>query len=152
MDKVLKIAIFFLFLLLIILFGMSWYYLFYKEEKKQKTKSINTTALSKHLKKIENINVLYALDPIKIITKDSKTFYIKIDFEISLAELKYELHNKDKKIKQTIKEIFKNITLEYIYTVSGKNDIKKQIKDKINSFLVDGKIINVYITSIKSTI
>lgn len=150
MSKFIKL--FFMLIIFVCLLGLfiAAFYMFSSGNEEQKNiEKIKRPIplLQRELNIKDSINPIYHLKPFLFQTKNGKNVTIKIDFEISLKELKYELITQNKKIVQIIKNILETKTIDGIYTLDGKNKIEIEIKKALNTFLVDGKIVNVYIIS-----
>ncbi|CRF47642.1 Flagellar biosynthesis protein FliL, partial [Helicobacter heilmannii] len=53
---------------------------------------------------------------------------------------------KETAIKDTIIEILSSKSIEEISTLKGKNKLKEEIRNNINSFLIDGYVKNIFFT------
>ena len=74
--------------------------------------------------------------------------YLKtsIALEMSIAEMQPELDSKVDILRDTIITILSDKTFEEIQTTRGKQKLKEEILARINEFLVDGRIVNVFFT------
>lgn len=93
------------------------------------------------------IGPIYQLDQfiVNLLTQSGRR-YLKttIDLEMTNAELQNELNSKRAAVRDTIVEILSSKSLEEVSTTRGKEKLKEEIVQRLNEFLVDGKIRNVF--------
>ncbi|BCZ18255.1 Flagellar basal body-associated protein FliL [Helicobacter sp. NHP19-003] len=84
---------------------------------------------------------------VNLITQNGRR-YLKtsITLELSDAKLLAEVKTKETAIKDTIIEILSSKSIEEISTLKGKNKLKEEVRNNINSFLIDGYVKNVFFT------
>ena len=75
--------------------------------------------------------------------KTSMQFELDKD-EIKANATKMELDKKLPMVKDTIIEIFSSKSLEDVATTKGKNRVKDEIVKRINEFLIDGQVSDVF--------
>jgi len=80
--------------------------------------------------------------------KSGKTSYLKIEIKLQTdsADVEPELENKTPKIRDSIVTILTKSDVDELRTTKGKQILKESIKNKLNSFLVSGKIKATYFT------
>jgi flagellar FliL protein len=79
-------------------------------------------------------------------SSDIAYFKIKLTIETDSKELKEELDSKIPHIRDSIVAVLSNRKIPEIGTTSGKLRLKDDIRKQINSFLLGGKISDVYFT------
>lgn len=84
---------------------------------------------------------------VNLITQNGRR-YLKtsITLELSDPKLLQEVKVKETAIKDTIIEILSSKSIEEISTLKGKNKLKEEIRNNINSFLIDGVVKNIFFT------
>ncbi|PAF50443.1 flagellar basal body-associated protein FliL [Helicobacter sp. 13S00477-4] len=97
-----------------------------------------------------NIGPLYAIPQpfvVNLITQSGRR-YLKtsITLELNNEKLKSEIDAKSTIIQDTIIEILSSKSIEEIATTKGKERLKDEIANRINDFLIDGQIKNVFFT------
>ena len=145
-------------LLLVIVAGGIWVYV-YDEDKTPvvnqqevgniKTPSIRLLEEGKDEEKLSQIGPLYPLDTFTVnLLSDHGTVYLKVklDFELSIKELKNELDAKNAVIRDAVIRILTSKSLEDLSTDVGKEAAADEIMNDINAMLHDGYIKNVYFT------
>ena len=71
---------------------------------------------------------------------------VKIIMELSNEKVKEELDNKRPKVDDTIISILRNKSFEEFRQVDATDKLKTELKDKINTFLAEGRVENVFFT------
>ncbi|MDO7252980.1 flagellar basal body-associated protein FliL [Helicobacter cappadocius] len=97
-----------------------------------------------------NIGPLYQMpEPfiVNLVTQSGRR-YLKtsISLELSNEKLQKEVEAKSTIIQDSIIEILSSKSIEEIATTKGKDRLKDEIVNRINSFLIDGYIKNVFFT------
>lgn len=135
----------FIFIVLFSVMGITVaaFYMLYPSNKEKNTK-VNQEAQTDNIQ-----DQYYPLKPFHFRTANDKNMTITLDLELSIDLLRYELNAQNKKVRQTIKDILITKNSYDLYTIDGKNIIEREIKKALNNFLVDGKIVNVYIITDK---
>ena len=84
---------------------------------------------------------------VNIIGSDS-THYVKaaLSLELDRVTTVDEVNKRMPQIRDAILLLIGNKTFEELQDIQGKNQVKAELKSKINSFLKTGKINNVYLT------
>lgn len=74
--------------------------------------------------------------------------YLKVDvvLELDSAKLVKEVESRLPQIQDLLISITSTKTLEDVSTTSGRNMLRQEIVDKINSLLATGQVTNVYFT------
>lgn len=72
---------------------------------------------------------------------------VKLVFELSNEKLAEELTSKKPKVDDTIIDILRNKSFEELRQVNASPKLKKEIKDKVNLFLAEGRVENVFFTN-----
>lgn len=97
-----------------------------------------------------NIGPLYQISEpfiVNLVTQSGRR-YLKtsITLELSNEKLQKEVEAKSTIIQDSIIEILSSKSIEEIATTKGKDRLKDEIVNRINSFLIDGYIKNVFFT------
>lgn len=94
-----------------------------------------------------SIGPIYALDQFIVNLQNGRRYLkVSIHVEMSQATLSTELDSKRVAIRDTILSILSSKSLEEVSTAKGKEKLKEEIADRMNEFLVDGKVVNVFLT------
>ena len=113
------------------------------------TPSIQKLERGKDAEKLSKIGPLYSLDPFTLnLLSDHGNVYLKVklDFELSIKELKNELDAKNAVIRDAVIRILSSKSLEDLSSDVGKESASDEIINDINSMLHDGYIKNIYFT------
>lgn len=121
------------------------------EEKAEETKTeqVEKKPAKKKGEVTADVGVIYPLDVFTVnLVSDSGTKYLKckIELEQNIETLTPELDKKIPIIKDKIIETLSSKSVEEISTGKGKERLKEEIINKINEFLNDGFIKNIYFT------
>ena len=81
-------------------------------------------------------------------SKGRKVLKINMELEIKGKEVETEIEHRKAQIRDFIIIILSSKSYEEVSSKEGKDALKNEIKDNINSFLSKGKIINVYFTEL----
>ena len=73
---------------------------------------------------------------------------VSIGLEMGGAKLDQELKKRDVQLRDILIGIFTSKTIEEITNPAKRGDLREEIKGKINSLLVSGKIRNIYFTDL----
>lgn len=85
---------------------------------------------------------------VNLMTQTGKKILItKINLEIDKPETQPEIESKLPMLTDAIIEILASKSLEEVATTKGKNRLKDEIVQRLNEFLIDGSIKNVFFTS-----
>ncbi len=84
------------------------------------------------------------------LTDEGRAHYIKTSIVLAMddAKLAKELQQRAPQIRDTIITILRNKSSSDLNHVQGTQKLKEEIKDEINSYLKDGKIVEIYFTDI----
>ena len=97
-----------------------------------------------------SVGPMYPLDQfiVNLMSSGSGKRYLKtsIALELSIAKLQAELDIKRDVLRDVIITILSSKTLEEVQTVRGKQALREEITERLNEFLVDGRISNVFFT------
>lgn len=97
-----------------------------------------------------SVGPMYPLEQfiVNLVSTGGGKRYLKtsIALEMSIAEMQPELDSKVDILRDTIITILSDKTFEEIQTTRGKQKLKEEILARINEFLVDGRIVNVFFT------
>jgi len=80
--------------------------------------------------------------------KGRKVLKVNMELEVSGNEIVAEIDNRKAQIRDFIIIILSSKTYEEVSTKEGKDSLRNEIKDNINTFLSKGKITNVYFTEL----
>ena len=97
-----------------------------------------------------SIGPMYPLDQfiINLLGSAGGKRYLKtsIALELSIAEMQVELDNKRNVLRDTVITILSSKTFEEVQTAKGKQKLKEELMERLNEFLVDGRIMNIFFT------
>lgn len=97
-----------------------------------------------------SIGPMYPLDQfiINLLASGGGKRYLKtsIALELSIAEMQVELDNKRNVLRDTVITILSSKTFEEVQTAKGKQKLKEELMERLNEFLVDGRIMNIFFT------
>ncbi len=79
-------------------------------------------------------------------TKGRKVIKVNMELEVKGTEIVAEIDNRKAQIRDFIIIILSSKTYDEVSTKEGKDALRNEIKDNINTFLSKGKISNVYFT------
>lgn len=119
----------------------------HKQTLQKQTQERNISApLNAKLTKLTTIGPLYRVATILIPASKHQAVSVSVDCELEFKELHFELDAKQKQLRQKISQTLHSVPLNLLYTLDGKRAVQERIKKECNTMLVDGKIINVYLT------
>jgi flagellar protein FliL len=81
-------------------------------------------------------------------SKGRKVLKVNMELEVIGADIISEIDNRKAQIRDFIIIILSSKTYEEISTKEGKDYLRGEIRDNINTFLSKGKITNVYFTEL----
>lgn len=81
-------------------------------------------------------------------SKGRKVLKVNMELEIKGTEVIQEIENRKAQIRDFIIIILSSKSYDEVSAKEGKDALRNEIKDNINSFLSKGKIINVYFTEL----
>ena len=97
-----------------------------------------------------NVGPMYPLDQfiVNLVSTGGGKRYLKtsIALEMSIAKMQSELDTKVNILRDTIISILASKTFEEIRTTRGKQKLKEEIIARLNEFVVDGRISNIFFT------
>ena len=79
-------------------------------------------------------------------SKGRKVLKVNMELEVKGLEVEKEIETRKAQIRDFIIIILSSKSYEEVSVKDGRESLKTEIKDNINSFLSKGKILNVYIT------
>ncbi|KIU12643.1 flagellar basal body-associated protein FliL [Bacillus subtilis] len=133
-----KLMIILLIILIVIgaLGAAAYFVLGGKSEKSETKKSIDEIVAS-------------SVDVEEITTnlKSDNIIRLAIKLETDSDKSKEELEKRDFQVKDAVISLLADTNADQIEGDKGKETFKKELKDKINSYLQEGKVEKVYITS-----
>ncbi len=133
-----KLMIILLIILIVIgaLGAAAYFVLGGKSEKSETKKSIDEIVAS-------------SVDVEEITTnlKSDNIIRLAIKLETDSDNSKEELEKRDFQVKDAVISLLADTNADQIEGDKGKETFKKELKDKINSYLQEGKVEKVYITS-----
>lgn len=89
----------------------------------------------------------YQLDQfiVNLLTQSGRRYLkVTMSLEMTSPDLQNELSAKLPAVRDTIIDILSSKSLEDVSTTRGKEKIKEEIVQRLNEFLVDGKIRNIF--------
>ena len=137
-------------LVLLLAGGAAWYFLVYKKaEVAKQAEASKAAAIAKTVPEEAQIGPMVEIKEfvVNIIGQDV-SHYVKASMSLELdreATLD-EVNKRMPQIRDAILLLIGNKTYEELQDIQGKNQVKAEVKSKINSFLKTGKVDNVYLT------
>ena len=137
-------------LVLLLAGGAAWYFLVYKKaEAARQAEASKAAAIAKAVPEEAQIGPMVEIKEfvVNIIGQDV-SHYVKASMSLELdreATLD-EVNKRMPQIRDAILLLIGNKTYEELQDIQGKNQVKAEVKSKINSFLKTGKVNNVYLT------
>jgi len=133
--------------------GAAYYFLVVKphqlEEQQKKAEESKAAALIKPLPEEAKIGPMVEIKEfvVNIIGEDA-THYVKasISLEMDKDAVLDEAGKRMPQIRDAILLLISNKTFAELQDIQGKNQVKAELKSKINSFLKTGSVNNVYLT------
>ncbi len=80
--------------------------------------------------------------------KGRKVLKVNMELEVKGQDIIQEIDNRKAQIRDFIIIILSSKTYDEVSTKEGKDFLRNEIKDQVNSFLSKGKIMNVYFTEL----
>lgn len=121
------------------------------EKQAARPKAGGASASSSSLMNIgPTIPVVTSKEPLIInLSTQGRDAYLQVSVSIALDDVKLqpEVEKKIDPIKSVVIEVFSSKTPEELSTIKGKNRTLEEMRTRINEFLVDGEVTNVFITS-----
>lgn len=97
-----------------------------------------------------SVGQMYAMDQfiVNLLASGGGKRYLKtsIALELSIPKMQAELDIKRDALRDTIITVLSSKTFEEVQTARGKQKLKEEIMDRINEFLVDGRVVNIFFT------
>ena len=81
-------------------------------------------------------------------SKGRKVLKVNMELEVKGQDIIQEIDNRKAQIRDFIIIILSSKTYDEVSTKEGKDFLRNEIKDQVNSFLSKGKIMNVYFTEL----
>jgi flagellar FliL protein len=133
--------------------GGAYYFLIHKpkqdELRRRQEEQSKAAALIKPVPEEAEIGPMVEIKEfvVNIISEDAP-HYVKasLSLELDKATTQEEVNKRMPQIRDAILLLIGNKTFEELQDLQGKNQVKAEMKSKINSFLKTGKIKNVYLT------
>lgn len=113
---------------------------------------IKGEAEAQHLEKTEEKEVIGKVVPLETFivnlagSKGRKVAKVNMELEVQGERVLEEIEKRKAQIRDIIIIILSSKTYEDVSAREGKDGLRNEIKDTINSFLVQGKISNVFFT------
>jgi len=133
--------------------GGGYFFLVHKpkqeELKRKQEEESKAAALIKPVPEETSIGPMVEIKEfvVNIIGEDA-AHYVKASFSLELDKdaTVEEVNKRMPQIRDAILLLIGNKTVEELQDIQGKNQVKAELKNKINSFLKTGKVNNVYLT------
>ena len=130
--------------------GTTWYFLFHKKtEAARQVEASKAAAIAKSVAEEAQIGPMVEIKEfvVNIIGQDV-AHYVKasMSLELDRETTLDEVNKRMPQIRDAILLLIGNKTYEELQDIQGKNQVKAEVKSKINSFLKTGKVNNVYLT------
>ena len=137
-------------LVLLLAGGAAWYFLVYKKAEVAKhAEASKAAAIAKTVPEEAHIGPMVEIKEfvVNIISQDV-AHYVKasMSLELDRETTLDEVNKRMPQIRDAILLLIGNKTYEELQDIQGKNQIKAEVKSRINSFLKTGKVNNVYLT------
>ncbi len=81
-------------------------------------------------------------------SKGRKVLKVNMELEVKGDDVIQEIDNRKAQIRDFIIIILSSKTYEEVSSKEGKDSLRNEIKDNVNTFLVKGKVSNVYFTEL----
>ncbi len=81
-------------------------------------------------------------------SKGRKVLKVNLELEVKGQDIIQEIDNRKAQIRDFIIIILSSKNYDEVSTKEGKDALRNEIKDQVNSFLSKGKIMNVYFTEL----
>ena len=118
--------------------------------QEQQSSAASKSSQAKAGSNLLSVGPMYPMDQIivNLMTSSGGKRYLKtsIVLELSIVEMQPELDTKRDVIRDTIITILSAKTFEEIQTTKGKQKLKDELQERINEYLVDGRIANIFFT------
>lgn len=132
--------------------GAAYYFLVLKPHKEEQQKKIEESKAASLIKPIPDEAKIGPMVEIKefvvnIIGEDA-THYVKasLSLELDKDSTLDEVSKRMPQIRDAILLLIGNKTFAELQDIQGKNQVKAELKSKINSFLRTGSVTNIYLT------
>lgn len=132
--------------------GAGYYFLVmkpHKEEALKKAEESKAAALVKPIPEEAKIGPMVEIKEfvVNIIGEDT-THYVKasLSLELDKDSTQEEVNKRMPQIRDAILLLISNKTFAELQDIQGKNQVKAELKSKINSFLKTGSVNNIYLT------
>jgi flagellar FliL protein len=132
--------------------GAAYYFLVYKPhklEQQRKEEESKAAALIKPIPEEAKIGPMVEIKEfvVNIIGEDA-THYVKasLTLELDKEAAVQEVGKRMPQIRDAILLLISNKTFTELQDTQGKNQVKAELKTKINSFLKTGSVNNIYLT------
>ncbi len=129
--------------------GAAYYFLVVKKAEQTKVEESKAAALIKPIPQEAKIGPMVDIKEfvVNIIGQDA-AHYVKasLSLELDKDSTQDEVNKRMPQIRDAILLLIGNKTFEELQDIQGKNQVKAELKSKINSFLTTGKVTNVYLT------
>ncbi len=129
--------------------GGAYYFLVVKKAEQTKVEESKAAALIKPIPQEAKIGPMVDIKEfvVNIIGQDA-AHYVKasLSLELDKDSTQDEVNKRMPQIRDAILLLIGNKTFEELQDIQGKNQVKAELKSKINSFLTTGKVTNVYLT------
>jgi len=132
--------------------GAAYYFLVFKPHKEEQQKKLEESKAAALIKPIPDEAKIGPMVEIKefvvnIIGEDT-THYVKASLSLELDKdtTLDEVSKRMPQIRDAILLLIGNKTFAELQDIQGKNQVKAELKSKINSFLRTGSVTNIYLT------
>ncbi|MGI6657756.1 MAG: flagellar basal body-associated FliL family protein [Desulfobulbus sp.] len=139
-------------ILLLVLGGGAYYFFVHKphqEELRRQQEASKAESLLKPVPEDAKIGPMVEITEFIVnIISENEPHYVKaaLSLELDGDPAVAEVNKRMPQIRDAILLLIGNKTFEELQDIQGKNQVKAELKSKINSFLKTGKVNNVYLT------
>jgi flagellar protein FliL len=97
-----------------------------------------------------SVGVLYSFEKAVIVnlaeTNAERYLKLEITLELENAKIRKEIETRLPQVQDLLISVTSTKTLEDVSTTSGRNMLRQEMIDKINSLLTAGRVLNIYFT------
>ncbi len=122
---------------------------FLGEKPADQTTADQTASGKEKTKEPETLGIMYAMEPYIVNLVDpnvQRYLKLKLELELSNAKVQSEIDLRMPQIRDSILVLLSSKSFNDIKTVEGKMRLRMEIIGRINSFLSEGRVKNVYFT------
>ena len=149
MSKKVLIIVITIFIMLIMIMGAGFFVIMNKMSALDPNSEKGSEEVAEAEDAVDTIGPIYSLDTfiVNLADPDGRRYLrFAVELELSSKELAQELEKRLPQIRDSILMIVPTKSVEDVHSFEGKTTLRDEIITKLNTFLVDGDIINLYFT------